>query len=135
MSEPVEPLEVRIPLKREEISIDKTWVEAGRVRVMTRPVTEDAHVETELRQQSVRIERTTVEQYVDEMPQPRQEGDTWVIPIVEEVLVIERRLLLREEVRVSRDERLTTFQETIPLQHDELVIDRTPLDPADVQQG
>ena len=36
------------------------------------------------------------------MPTIREEGDTIVIPIVEEMLVIERRLLLKEEVRVRR---------------------------------
>jgi stress response protein YsnF len=32
---------------------------------------------------------------------PRQEGDTWILPVLEEILVVEKRLMLREEVRVT----------------------------------
>ena len=36
-----------------------------------------------------------------EIPQPRYEGNTLVIPVVEEVLVTEKRLMLVEEVHIT----------------------------------
>jgi stress response protein YsnF len=39
---------------------------------------------------------------VDVAPEPRQEGDTWIIPVIEEVLVVEKRLVVKEEIRLTR---------------------------------
>jgi hypothetical protein len=52
--------------------------------------------------EEVSVERVVVERMVDEVPQIRQEGDVLVIPVVEEVITVQKRLLLKEEVRVSR---------------------------------
>jgi stress response protein YsnF len=46
-----------------------------------------------------------VDREVDTAPEPRYEGDTLIIPVVEEMLVTEKRLLLREEVRITRRQR------------------------------
>jgi hypothetical protein len=48
------------------------------------------------------VERVPVNRLIDTEPQTRQEGDVTVIPIVEEVLVVEKRLLLKEEIRIRR---------------------------------
>jgi hypothetical protein len=48
------------------------------------------------------IERVQVDRIVAEQPMQRQEGDTLVLPVVEEVLVVEKRLMLREEIRITR---------------------------------
>ncbi|MCU1257248.1 MAG: hypothetical protein JWO80_133 [Bryobacterales bacterium] len=48
------------------------------------------------------IERVQVDRIVAEPPVQRQEGDTLVLPVVEEVLVVEKRLMLREEIRITR---------------------------------
>jgi len=63
------------------------------------------------------------------MPAVRDEGDTIVIPIVEEVLVIERRLLLKEEVRVRRVRSTERHQETVTLRHHEAVVTHLPAEP------
>jgi hypothetical protein len=52
--------------------------------------------------EEVSVERVVVDRMIDEVPQVRQEGDVLVIPVVEEVITVQKRLLLKEEVRVSR---------------------------------
>jgi uncharacterized protein (TIGR02271 family) len=52
-----------------------------------------------------------------------------VIPIVEEVLVIERRLLLKEVVRVRRVRSTERHQESVTLRHHEAVVTRLPVEP------
>ncbi len=47
------------------------------------------------------IERVPVNRIVAESPSQRQEGDTLVLPVVEEVIVVEKRLMLREEIRIT----------------------------------
>ena len=50
----------------------------------------------------VAVERVPVNRIVDQMPETRQEGDVLIVPVVEEVLMVQKRLLLKEEVRIQR---------------------------------
>jgi stress response protein YsnF len=77
----------------------------------------------------VEIDRTPIGRQIDALPAVRDEGDTIVIPIVEEVLVIERRLLLKEEVRVRRVRSTERHQESVTLRHHEAVVTRLPVEP------
>jgi hypothetical protein len=48
------------------------------------------------------VERIAVNRIVDAYPQVREEGETTIVPVVEEVLVVQKRLMLKEEVRITR---------------------------------
>jgi len=62
------------------------------------------------------------------MPAVREEGDTIIVPIVEEVLVIERRLFLKEEVRIRRVRSTERHQESVIIRHQEAVVTRLPVE-------
>jgi stress response protein YsnF len=93
---------VRIPLAEETVSIERRDVVTGRVRVTTRVETEQHLVEADLSEESVDIVRVPVDAFVDQAPAIRTEGDVTIIPIVEEVAVVEKRLVLREELHLRR---------------------------------
>ena len=57
----------------------------------------DIPVQTE----SLEVERVPVGRWIDAPVAIRQEGDTTIYPVVEEVVVVEKRLRLVEEVRVT----------------------------------
>ncbi|HET8524313.1 MAG TPA: YsnF/AvaK domain-containing protein [Thermomicrobiales bacterium] len=86
--------EVLEPVRRE--------VERGVVRIHKRVETAPSTINVEAAHEEVQIERVPVNRPVDSAPEPRQEGDTLIIPVVEEVLVVEKRLVVKEEVRVTR---------------------------------
>jgi len=50
----------------------------------------------------VAVERVAINRIVDQVPETRQEGDVLIIPVLEEVLTVQKRLLLKEEVRIQR---------------------------------
>jgi uncharacterized protein (TIGR02271 family) len=58
-------------------------------------------VDQPLHAEEVEIRRVAVNRFVDEPMPVRHEDDTMIIPLLEEVLVVEKRLLLREEVHVK----------------------------------
>jgi stress response protein YsnF len=58
----------------------------------------------------------------------REEGDTIIIPIVEEVLTIERRLVLKEEVRIRRIRETERYQERVTLRKQQAVVNRLPVE-------
>ena len=72
----------------------------------------------------VEIERVPIDRTVDVVPPIRQEGDITIIPVVEEIVVVERRLVLKEEVRVRRMSKKEQHQETVVLRQQEAVVTR-----------
>ncbi len=88
---------------REEVLVPTTRpVELGEVRVHKRVETVPYETLVGITRDDVEVERVALNRAIDAVPGPRQEGNTLVIPVVEEVLVTEKRLVLREEIRVTR---------------------------------
>ena len=81
--------ETVIPLLAEEVAIAKQVVETGRVQVSRVTHEQEQLIDELLAHETVEIDRTPIGRQIDAMPAVRDEGDTIVIPIVEEVLVIE----------------------------------------------
>lgn len=86
--------EVVVPLYTEEASVSKRQIETGRVRVSTATKQHEQLIEEVLASGKAQIERRSVERQIDSIPAVREDGDTIIVPVVEEVLVIERRLML-----------------------------------------
>ena len=74
----------------------------------------------------------TVQSQTDDDRTPDKTGETVMPLLVEEVLVIERRLLLKEEVRVRRVRSTERYQESVTLRHHEAVVTRLPVQPPGV---
>ena len=121
--------ETVMPLLVEEVAVSKQVVETGRVQVARVTHEREQLIDELLAHETVEIDRIPIGQQVATMPAIKEEGDTIVIPIVEEVLVIERRLLLKEEVRVRRVHSTERHQESVTLRHHEAVITRLPVEP------
>lgn len=48
------------------------------------------------------VERIPIKRIIDEPAEIRHEGDTLIVPLMEEVLVVEKKLMLREELHIKR---------------------------------
>ena len=116
-----------IPLARERLSVGRRRVDAGHVTVKTITDVEPVAIDETLRADHVSIERTPVGRFVEEPPAPRYDGDTLIIPVVEEVLVVERRLRLVEEVRIERQVTTRQHRETVPVRRQRLEVTRRPV--------
>ena len=95
---------VTLPVIEEALHVEKRTVVGGGYRLRKRIDTEIVTVDELLRNYKVEIERIPVNARLgsDDIPEPRYEGDTLVIPVIEEVIVTEKRLVLTEEIRVTR---------------------------------
>ena len=121
-----------VPLLAEEVAVTKQVVETGRVQVARVTHEREQLIDELLARETVEIERIPIGRQVDAMPAVREEGDTIVVPIIEEVLVVERRLFLKEEVRIRRVRSTERHRETVTLRHQEAVVTRLPVEaPAD----
>ncbi len=113
-----------IPVVAEELEIEKRTVPTGRVR-LTKTVHEREEVIDEpLLQEDVAVERVAINRVVDTPGEVRYEGDTMIIPLLEEVLVVEKRLMLKEEIRITRQRTETHKPQRVTLRSEEVNIER-----------
>ncbi len=127
MSEP------SIPVLEEKAVVRKEAVATGRVRVATKTRQVEETAAASLAGEEVEVTRVPVDKPVaGDLPQVRTEGDTTIVPVFEEVLVVEKRLLLVEEVHVTRRTVETHQPEEITLRREEVTVERVaPGAPAD----
>lgn len=85
-------------------------------------------VEADLNHEQVVVERVAIGRVVDAVPPVRQDGDVTIMPVVEEKVVMVRRLILKEEVHLRRVRRTVPFTETVSLRRQTVSVTRTPLD-------
>lgn len=91
-----------IPIVEERVNVQKRVREVGTVEIRKTVHERTEVVDEPLNSEDVEIERVAVNRIVEEPIPIRNEGDTMIISLLEEVLVIEKRLLLREEVHIKR---------------------------------
>jgi len=121
--------ELVIPVIAEELTVETHRVDRGRVRVNKRIESHEEVVDTPLVHEEVVVERVPMNTLVEgEAPAIRDEDGVLIIPLVEEVTVVEKRLLLREEVRVSRHRTTTSTPHTVVLRREIVDIQRDEFD-------
>jgi uncharacterized protein (TIGR02271 family) len=122
--------ESRIPLYAEELSVSRQQAAGDTVQVSTVTREEEAFVDETLDHERVEIDRVPIGRPVDAIPPVRQEGDTTILSVVEETIVVKRRLILKEEVRIRRLHVSEHHQEAVVLRKQEAVITRVePVEP------
>ena len=119
-----------VQVLEEVASVSKHAVVTGRVRISTRTETLAEVVRDTLAGQTVEVERVRLDRLLpigEAAPQVRTEGEVTIIPIVEEVLVSEKRLRLKEELHVTRRVNARVFEERVPLRRQVAIVEH--LDP------
>jgi stress response protein YsnF len=91
-----------VPLVAETAAVSKRFRTTGRVRVKVRTETERRMLIEELAGQEIEIQRVPRNELIEAIPEVRTENGTTIIPLVQEQLVVEKRLVLVEEVRLHR---------------------------------
>lgn len=127
---------VQVVEERARISIEET--ETGRVRVRTRTESIEQVVTESLHSNLVGVQRVPVNRMLalDELPpRIREEGGVTVIPVFEEILVVEKRLVLVEEVHVRNTARGESVEIPVTLRKQHALVERLPGDGQAVDQS
>ena len=124
-----ETREIVVPLYAEEVSVSKR-VRESRVQVSRVTREQEQLVDELLAHEHVEIDRVPIGQPVDTMPAIREEDGTIIVPVVEEVLTIERRLILKEEVRIRKVRDVERHQESVSVRKQDAIITRLPIEEA-----
>lgn len=113
-----------IPVIQERAVVKKRVVETGRVRIRKHVREYEEHVDIPHVHEEVHIDRVPVDRVIESAPDVRTEGDVTVIPIVEERYVLEKRLVLVEELHVRRERHETHRPEVVKVLKEEVEVDR-----------
>src|SRR4051794_378876 len=94
--------DVLVPVIEEELEAGTRAVKTGAVRV-------DKHVEKRIRKiqaplihEDVEVRRVPVNRVVTEAPPVRKSGSTVIVPVVEEEIIVTKRLVVKEEIHLIR---------------------------------
>ncbi len=102
-----------IPLVDETLRVEKREISKGKVRIKSVTDTVEELARATLEEETVEITRVPVGREVTEAPTVRTDGDVTIVPVLEEVLVVEKRLVLAEEIHIRR--RIKTEDVELPV--------------------
>jgi uncharacterized protein (TIGR02271 family) len=115
-----------VPVAVEELDVQKRTVETGTVRITKVVHEHETTVDEPLLRDNVAISRLPMERVVEGPIPVRQENGTTIISVVEEVLVVEKRWMLREEIHVRKRRTETHQPQQITLRSEEVQVERVP---------
>ncbi len=114
-----------IPVLKEEVTVGKEVRQTGTLRVTKTVHETEEVVRANLLSEKAQVTRIPKDEVVQEAPPIRTEGDEVVVSVVKEVVVVTKQLRLVEELRISKSQVTTPFEESISLLSEEVVIERT----------
>ena len=117
-----------LPVLEEALDVRTRRVETGRVRIRKVVHAREELVDPPLLREEVIIERVPINHVVEGSLPVRYEGDTMIIPLVEEVLVVDTRLLLTEEVHITTRRTEMHTPTRVTLRHEDVTIERVDLE-------
>lgn len=115
-----------LPIVTETATVHIRDVVKDRVRVHTRTETYQELVSAALERSDVEIVRVPVDREIAAAPPIRTEGGVTIVPVLEERLVIEKRLVLLEEIHIRQTTASETVEVPVTLRKQHAVVDREP---------
>ncbi len=117
--------ENKIPLVEEEITVSKRETETAKYLLNKTVETEEVNLNLNLKKQKVHVNRVAKNQEVEVAPQIRTENGVTIIPVIEEVAVVVKKLILKEEIHITSTENTEQFEQTETLRKEKIDIEKT----------
>jgi uncharacterized protein (TIGR02271 family) len=114
----------RLELLEEQAEVGKREVVQGRVVVRTRVEERDEIVEAALRQEDVSVERVPRDVPVEVAPAVREEDGVLIVPVLEERLIVQTQLSLKEELHITRKSRVENVHQVVQLKSERAEVTR-----------
>jgi len=117
-----------IPLVEEEVHFDKREVTTGKVRVRTLVDVVQEPVRASLKEEVVEVTRVPINREIGQAPEVRTENGVTIVPVVEEVLVVEKQLIFKEELHIRRNTRTEDAETPVELRKQRVEVERLAAD-------
>jgi uncharacterized protein (TIGR02271 family) len=121
-----------IPVLKEQLHVEKRVEEAAIVRISKQLTEHEQTVTIPLLAEEILVERVAINQLIDSPPPTlRYEGDTMIIPVIKEVAVVEKRLMLVEELHIVKRQNQKQETQQVKLKEEEVKVERINADSPD----
>lgn len=125
-------MEQTIALAAEYLNVEVKTVTTGTVTVATKVVDTEETVALPLQREEVEIDRISINRAVDQTVPTREEGDVTIVSVYEEVLVVTKQLVLKEELHIRRRTSVQPAEpQTFKLRREEITVTRSGAGSAD----
>jgi len=118
---------ITIPLGSEEVELSKRAVQQAVVRIQTKVREEERIIETRLLKDEITVERVEINRPIESPIEPRYEGEVLIIPVIEEVLIVRKQLVLKEELRITQRSVARPHAQAVLLRSEEATVEREPI--------
>lgn len=114
-----------LPVVREEVEVTKRREETAKVAVHITPHVRQEVVDVPVTDETVEVERIPMNRLIDAPLPIRYEGDLTIVPVFEEVVVIQKQLILKEEIHIKRRQTVRHEKQTVSLRSEEVHVLRS----------
>ncbi len=94
--------QIRVPILEERLEVGTRPVELGEVRLRKSIELFEQVARQPVMREDVVVERVPMSRELDVPAEPHMDGDWFVVPVMEEMLVVQKRLVLKEEIRIKK---------------------------------
>jgi uncharacterized protein (TIGR02271 family) len=124
-----------IPVIRETLEVGRQKVETGKIHISKTVNERQETINIPLQSEQYEVVRLPVGQRVETLPPAiRYEGDTMIVSVVKEILVVEKKYELVEELHITKRITNTTETQTVTLRTEEVNTERTPVQEIKISQ-
>ena len=113
-----------VPVVEEELKVERRQYETSRVRVQKAVYEQEVLIDEPAWHEEVNVERIPKDRVVDGPIPERRVGDTIVISLVEEELVVRKQFVLKEEVHIHTRRVEGRTNKKVVLQREEATVER-----------
>jgi stress response protein YsnF len=116
-----------LPIVEEELQVGKRRIESERIQVRMLTDLAEELVRQELAGEHLEVERVPMDLLIEpgsDLPRIRTEGSVTIFPVLEEVVVVEKRLRLKEEVRITKRVTTETTETPITVRKQRAIVER-----------
>src|SRR5918995_1023804 len=117
-----------LPLVEETATVHKREVTTGGVRVRTVTDTIEELTAADLQSESIEVTRVPIDRVVDVAPAVRTENDVVIVPVLEEILVVQKQLVLKEELHIRRRVETEAVEVPVSLRKQRVIVERVAPD-------
>jgi len=93
-----------IRVLKEDIDISKKVIDGRKISLHKSVSTETVSNNIVLLHDNIRIEHITFNKEVGEIPKIREKGNITIIPVIEEVAVVTKKIILVKEIHITNDQ-------------------------------
>jgi uncharacterized protein (TIGR02271 family) len=113
-----------IPVIKEHMTVEKEIIEAAKVHVRTKVTEEETTLNLPITSEQYEVRRVPVDKVYKTAPPVRYEGDTIIVPVIEEIVVVEKRYKVKEEVHLVKHTTETPFMQQVTLRKEDVQVER-----------